>query len=145
MVRGFVEGVLGPLGTQVLDFYIENSLLINTVVLAYGLIMLMSWTTTLNIRKRLLYAMLVQMTQRDDIRPDAKVKRILKEIQIPWEEAIGQSRFPLVAHRTGLRPYQKSLQNVQRIITPEELAKDALMMIGGSNKTIHRRPKSLRK
>lgn len=145
MIRGLVEGMLGPIGTQVLDFYIANSLVINSVVLVYGLVMLLSWTNTVNIRKRLLYAMLVQMTNRSDITGKTKVNRILNEINIPWEEAIEQARFPLVSPRGGLRPHPKTVETVKEIISAEDLAHDALMMISGQNKTMHRRPGGLRR
>jgi len=145
MIKAFIEATAGDLGRALLDFYLTNSIPINIVVAAYGLVMVMSWTNTVNMRKRLLYAMLLQMTSREDIKADAKVKRILKEISIPWEEVLNRARFPLIAARAGLIPYPKTIGRLQEIIPPEELALDALMMMGGKNKTMHRRPQRKRR
>ncbi len=129
MVRALIEGMLGPLGTQVLLFYEANSLPINLIVVSYGLVMVLAWSNLVNIRKRLLKSMLAQMLDQPGIDASAKLKRILREIDIPWESAIGQSWYPFVARQMAFWPRRASVETIQALLPAEELATQALELL----------------
>ncbi|HQE17567.1 MAG TPA: hypothetical protein PK607_03620, partial [Aggregatilineales bacterium] len=88
MLYALIETYLGPIGRAMLHFYIENSLVINTLVVAYGLVIVMSWTNLVSIRKRLVGAIAAQIVQNPALNAQSKVKRVLKEVDIPWQAAI---------------------------------------------------------
>ena len=100
MVRAFIEMTLGRWGVAVLEFYEANSLPINTLVVAYGLTLTLSWANLVRIRKWLAATIAYRIYERPDMGPDTKLKRVLREIEIPWEDAV-KRRFPLVSKRTG--------------------------------------------
>ena len=126
MVRAIIESYMGPLFVQVSRFYEANSLLINSVVVLYGLVIVLSWASLYNIKRRLVSVMVHQMLARPDITPQTKVKRVLKEVDIPWAAVVEQMRFPFVAQQAALLPQRKSVEAVKAHLTPEELAKEAL-------------------
>ncbi len=126
MVRAFIEAMLGPIGVQVLRFYEANSLSINLIVVSYGLVMVLSWTNLVNIRKRLIQAMVAQMRQKPHITPETAVKRVLREVEIPWEAVGRQMWFPLVARQMALWPRRITAETLQALLPAEELATQAL-------------------
>ncbi|HEC24305.1 MAG TPA: hypothetical protein ENI95_15460 [Chloroflexi bacterium] len=126
MVRALVESFLGPIGVQILYFYEEHSLFINSIVLIYGFVMVFSWVNLSGIRKRLIGAMVDQMREHPDIHAGAKIKRVLREIEIPWESVIDERRYPFVAPQMALWPRRKSVEVVKALLSPEELAAEAL-------------------
>ena len=126
MIRAFIESMLGTWGVRVLNFYEANSLYINSVVVIYGMVIVLSWTNLVSIRKVLVYEMVMQMKEHPKINRKSKTKQVLQEINIPWEETISKVRFPLVARQASLWPKRLNLENVQSLLTPEELAEQAL-------------------
>ncbi len=126
MVRAFIEAMLGPIGVQVLRFYEANSLSINLIVVSYGLVMVLSWTNLVNIRKRLISAMVAQMRGNPRLTSGSAVKRVLREVEIPWETVGRQMWFPLVARQMALWPKRITAETLQALLPAEELAAQAL-------------------
>lgn len=132
MVRMFIDIMLGRWGMAVLEFYKANSLPINAPLLAYCLLLTFSWGSLARIRTWLVMTIVSQLQVLPNIEPDAKLKRVLCEIEIPWEQAV-ERRFPFVAKRLGLWPRRVSVEVLQELLPSEELALEALeaMALGG--------------
>lgn len=126
MVRAFIESMLGTYGVRVLNFYETNSLYINSVVVIYGMVIVLSWTNLVNIRKALVYEMVMQMKEHPKINRKSKIKQVLQEISIPWETTLAKVRFPFVARQASLWPKRLNLENVQSLLPVEELAEQAI-------------------
>ncbi len=126
MVRVFIESMLGTWGVRVLNFYETNSLYINSVVVIYGMVIVLSWSNLVSIRKTLVYEMVMQMKEHSKINRKSKVKQVLQEISIPWEPTIAKVRFPFVARQASLWPKRLNLENVRSLLPDEELAEQAL-------------------
>lgn len=126
MIRAFIESILGTWGVSVLNFYETNSLYINSVVVIYGMFIVLSWTNLVNIRKALVYEMVMQMKEHPKINRKSKVKQVLQEISIPWEATIAKVRFPFVAQQASLWPKRLNLENVRSLLNDEELAEQAI-------------------
>ena len=135
MLYALIETYLGPIGRAMLHFYIENSFAINTVVVAYGLVIVMSWTNLVSIRKRLVGAIAAQIVQNPALNAQSKVKRVLKEVDIPWQAAVADVRFPLVAQQMALWPKRKTVEAVQALLPAEDLVKQALEVLAQSETT----------
>jgi hypothetical protein len=129
MLRAIFEGLMGSAFVQVLRFYERYSLPINAVIVAYGFVMVFSWSNLVYIRRRLVSAIVDQMRQHSDLGPDVKPKRVLKEITIPWQEALAHARFPLVAKQVAFWPRRCTLDTVQTLLPEEDLAREALTML----------------
>lgn len=125
-IRELIERVLGPWGVEALRFYDSYSLPINLVVLLYGFVLVFSWRNLDGIRSYLVDDMARQMRQRLGSSKKTDPDFVLENVTIPWESALEQSRFPLVAQRWALLPRKRSLQSVRQLLTPEDLARDVL-------------------
>ena len=126
MVRGIVEAVLGPYGVQILKLYEANSLWVNSLVVAYGLAIVLSWANLKHIRARLLAALIDQLESLPRLDPAAQPAKLLRRVSIPWAEAVRQARFPFVAQQSALWPRRASPESVQALLPPEDLVHDAL-------------------
>lgn len=126
MVRALVETFLGSVGVTVLHFYEANALLINSIVVLYGALIVMSWTNLASIRKRLVGAIAAQIVNSPTLNQKSTVKRILAEVDIPWQAALDDVRFPLIAQQTAFWPKKKSVEALQAMLPPDDLVKRAL-------------------
>jgi hypothetical protein len=139
MVRAWIEQLLGAWGTSLLDFYAANSLYINLLVVAYGGVVVLSWMNLKAIRQRLLADLVDQLSRDPRLGEDARPKKVLSRMTIPYDQAIQQARFPFVAQQTSFLPRRATLAAVQALLPAEELADDALKALA---KTGNRTTKS---
>ena len=142
MLRAIIETFLGSFFFEVLQFYEANSLIINTFVVAYGLLMVLSWSNLANIRKHLVSAMVDQMQAIPKSHAKAKIKHVLRDVEIPWERVVGESRFPFVAPQVGLYPRRTSVAVVQALLKETELVREALQKVGVAGDSGDQQPKS---
>jgi hypothetical protein len=126
MVRVLIEQMLGTWGTALLDFYHANSLFINLLIVLYGGLVVLSWTNLKGIRRQLVQNLVAQLQAIPNLEVDAQPHKVLRQVNIPWEQAIEQRRFPFVAEQTSFLPRRATLAIVQSLLPPEELASDAL-------------------
>jgi len=133
MIRSFVEGILGPLGRQLLFYYEAHALPINLIVLSYGLFMLMAWTTLLRIYRHMIVLLARQIHEHPDLNRKSTVKRISDTLSIPWQEAVDAAQFPLIARPASVFPMRKTVANVQKIIEEKDLVLGALEVLKGTH------------
>ena len=115
MVRAFVEMMLGDFGRQLLYFYEANACAINTIVLAYGVIMFASWNNLVRMYRFLIVEIAKEVHLADDLGRKTTKKQILDSVEIPWEEAIEKANFPYIARMAGLLPKRKTVEESQDI------------------------------
>jgi hypothetical protein len=139
MVRTLVEMALGPLGIQILDAYLAHSLVINSLVLAYGFVVFASWRNLVGIRRRLVGSMISQLRASGGPDEDLKLSHVLSRTTIPWETAMESVRFPWVARQMELWPKRASLSEVQSLLDRNVLAADVIEELTG------KRPKDEKK
>jgi hypothetical protein len=60
--------------------------------------------------------------------PHSKLKRVLSEVEIPWEDAV-KKRFPFVSKQTGMWPKRTTVEALQELLSPEEMAEEALEVL----------------
>jgi hypothetical protein len=133
MVRSLVEAMLGEAGRQILYFYEAHALPINMVVLTYGLIMLMSWVTTIRVYRYLVVAVARQIHLHPDLNRKSTAKRIRDSLEIPWQEAVDAAPFPLVASQVALIPTRKSVIAIQRLFDEREMIQHAQEVLKGAD------------
>ena len=125
-LRELAEKLLGPWSVPVLDFYSDNSLVINLIVLAYGLVLVSSWFNLKGIRRRLVGEMVAQVRDRPDVDTETKRRQALRGADIPWESAVSQARLPFVTGQLSFGVWRTSVEAVQRLLPLDELVSDAL-------------------
>ncbi len=138
MLHSFLEAFMGRGFAALLRFYEANSLIINSIIAAYGLVMVLSWRSLFLIRRELIRAMVSQMRQEPGRFINAKTRHVLAKVEIPWEAALKITRFPWVAPQRAFYPRRKTVEAVQALLPAEGLAREALetlAALGGSGGT----------
>lgn len=132
MLRPMIEGLLGEFGRQILYFYEANQLVLNLIVLTYGLIMFMSWSTLIRIYRHLVLLIADDIEKNPNLKKKSKVSKIKSEIEIPWQTAVDAAWFPLVANNGGIIPGRKSVAVVQKLFDEDELIAHAKEVLDGA-------------
>ena len=132
MIRPMIEALLGEFGRQLLYFYEAHQLILNIIVLIYGFIMFMSWSTLIRIYRHIVLLIVKQIKENPNLGKKSKVVTIRKNIDIPWQEAVDAARFPLIANNGGVIPAPKSVATVQRLFDEDELITHALEVMQGA-------------
>ncbi|HLF74752.1 MAG TPA: hypothetical protein VI524_10420 [Anaerolineales bacterium] len=119
----WVKGQTGTWGPALLDFYYGNAGWINALVMAYGLLLLLSWQNLSRVSDSLVGQILEQAERMQDGKTKGKKPRAVRlgAFTLSWEEACAASRFPFVARQTGLMIHRSSPENVRSLITERDL------------------------
>ena len=120
MIYAMIRSTLGGIGRAILDFYIANSLYINTLVLCYGLIVVLALQS---------YAMgLRQVTTELEKSGKKLYKYSLRELQqflnsssFPWVQVQHSFWFPLITSPRRFLVFPKNLNSMKMIFDPDRL------------------------
>jgi hypothetical protein len=132
MVGPFIEAMMGDIGRAILYFYRDNSLIINLIVLTYGLFMFIAWNNLLRIYRFLIVEMARAAHTSEELNRKKSNKKIRKIIGVPWEKAIETSPFPYIARIGAIIPKRKTIENLQLLFDEKDLADKALKAIQGA-------------
>ncbi len=117
MIRAFVLYMLGPLGRQALEFYLEHSLWINGLVVVYGALLALAHLNLRRLERRAVERLL-------GTAPPGPRAADSAPAAVPWEEIIASaSFFPFVAGPTGLVPRRCRPDVLERLIPASRLKK----------------------
>ena len=92
MIFGIIRGFLGEFGRVVLDFYLANSLSINSLVLVYGLFIFFSRQNYLAIWRKILLKIGFDPEKQNQ---KLKISKPLYE-KIDWKEIANSIWFPFI-------------------------------------------------
>ena len=133
MIRSFIEAVLGDFGRQVLFFYEANAVLINSVVLLYGLFMFLTWNNLVRVYRFLIIEVAKNVHLDEELNRKSTNKRIRDTIVIPWEKAVEAAPFPFVARLGALWPRRMSVETLQIYFEDKELVNQAVKLLKGEH------------
>jgi hypothetical protein len=122
MIDAFVRGILGPWGSQLLDFYLQYSLWINGAILLYFLLLIVGRRNYRNIFYFIIDDLKQRYSSKLKNKTAAQIEKELSRLDIPWEAAFQSSRMPIISSPAGLVPYPLSQGRLQKIITPARLS-----------------------
>lgn len=95
--------MLGSVGRPILYFYLDHSVIINSFVLIYGLVILIAAINTRRIERQVNRLIVEQTKTLLGKNPDISIKKVYRKIRIPWEELIKQhSFFPFISGESDL-------------------------------------------
>lgn len=132
MVGPFLEAIMGDVGRAILYFYQANELVINVIVLVYGVFMFYSWNNLLRIYRFLIVEMAKSAHLSEDLNRKKSNKKIRKIIGVPWDKAVEVSPFPYIARIGALIPKRKTVENLQLLFDEKDLADKALKALQGA-------------
>ena len=132
MVGPFIEALMGDVGRAILYFYQDHALVINTIILIYGVFMFYSWNNLLRIYRFLIVEIARDAHTSEDLNRKKSNKKIRKIIGIPWEKAVETSPFPFIARIGAIVPKRKTVENLQLLFDEKDLADQALKALQGA-------------
>ena len=99
----WVKNKTGVWGPAILDFYFHNAGWINAIVVAYGILLLLSWQNLSRVCDTLVDQILDQAKEiRIGKTKGDKPKVVhLSDFQLSWDQAFASSKFPFIAKQTG--------------------------------------------
>jgi len=128
----WVKSQTGVWGPALLEIYFRNAGWVNTLLVAYGLLLLLSWQNLARIGDALAGQILEQAGRK--IKAGSKTKKPksvrLSDFDLSWEEAISASGFPFVAKQTGILIHRASSENIRTLITERELIQRCARRLG---------------
>jgi hypothetical protein len=122
----FIRGMLGNFGSSAMDFYFRYSYFINGLILLYALLVVgarRSYQASWRVLAKTLeprFHSYIQENKRDQL------KRAVLRIELPWQEALQASRFPLITGRRGIWVYPRTLKTLQRLFDPDHMVDELL-------------------
>ena len=122
MIYSFIRGMLGTTGDILLDFYIANSLWINALILLYAILVAVARHTFDMSRRSVIAFLESQYGQQFEQKKPGSVLKVLHRINIPWDQALGQSGFPFMTPPGSIWIYPKNSATFQRLLPLEKLA-----------------------
>lgn len=131
MVGPFLEAIMGEVGRAILYFYRDNALILNTIILIYGLFMFAAWQNLVRIYRFLIVEMARDAHLSEELNRKKSNQKLRKIIGVPWEKAIDQSPFPYIARLGALVPKRKTVENLQQMFDEKDLADKALKALQG--------------
>jgi hypothetical protein len=119
----WVKSKTGVWGPALLDFYFHNAGWINAILVAYGLLLLLSWQNLSRVIDALVDQILEQAKQAEGAEGKAGKPKVvhLSDFQTSWEDAFASSKFPFVAKGSGLIFHRSNLENVRALISDRDL------------------------
>ena len=122
MVDAMLRGILGDYGEFVLDFYLENSLVINAILLFYAIIVSFSYRSYRSALTVLLNHLQENYTEKLQKKTTKELVYLLEKIDLPWQAALDAFRFPLIAQPRKLLPKVKNMEKLKELISISVLA-----------------------
>ena len=119
----WVKSKTGDWGPVILEFYFQNAGWINAIVVAYGILLLLSWQNLSRVCDSLVDQILDQ-AREIEVKNGKRNKPItvpLSHFSLSWDQAFESSRFPFIAKQTGFLIRRSSLENVRTLIVDRDL------------------------
>jgi len=114
MIRAFIESLLGNAGRAIFNFYEENSLVINGIIIFYGLCVYLA--------HQAFHAMLKKIKHQLDFKEGKemgkeKLGTIIDRSELNWDDIKKAAWFPLIAIQGKIAIHLKNKANLQKIFS----------------------------
>ncbi|HEX7557300.1 MAG TPA: hypothetical protein VF338_11790 [Leptolinea sp.] len=123
IVQGIIKGFIGNWGMKVGEFYYNNSLWINGIILLYALVIFVAWKNYRVVSDFLIQNISDQLAPKAKTWSKSEVTRNLKSIEIPWLEARKRLTIPLLAKTDYFIPTIASVETIQKLFPQDVLIK----------------------
>ena len=119
----WVKSMTGLWGPVLLNFYYQYAGWINALVVAYGLLLVLSWQNLSRVRDSLMDQILTQAEEFEG-RDKKNPRNIhLSDFKLSWEIAYDAQKFPFMARQSAFIVQQSSLENAKKMISDRDLIK----------------------
>ena len=122
VVDVIIREFLGNWGQILLDFYLRYSLYVNSLLFLYVVLVILS-RRSYHLTLRRLLAILEDQYQAEIRKKNRhQIKAALTRQGVPWEQALGASRYPFLTPPRGIGVRVKSVKTFQKLFPVETLA-----------------------
>jgi len=122
MIDVMVRGFLGEWGQAILNFYQQNSVWINAILLLYFMIVILSQNNYKHTLVGLVLAIEDKYPGQFDKKTSKEIVRILGKKELPWQAVMNTSKWPFIATPRQLYPHARNESSLKKMITIEILA-----------------------
>jgi len=122
MINVMVRGFLGEWGQALLNFYQQNSVWINAIILLYFFIVILSQQNYKQTLAGLILAIENKYPGQFDKKSSKEIVRMLNKKEIPWEAVLNISKWPLIATPRQFYPRARNESSLKKLIPIEILA-----------------------
>lgn len=123
IVMGIVQGFIGTAGMKILEFYTNNSLWINGIILFYALIIFVAWKNYRTVYFFLLENLTEQMAPKAKTWSKSEVTKNMRNVEIPWNAACKKAVIPLIAKTDYFIPSFVSEEVIKKLFPQDFLIK----------------------
>jgi hypothetical protein len=122
MINVMVRGFLGEWGQAILNFYQQYSFWINAIILLYFLMVLLSQRNFKQTLENLIISIENKYPGQFEKKTIKEIARILGKKEIPWEEVLNNSKWPLIATPRQFYPRLKDETSLKKLISLDVLS-----------------------
>ncbi len=122
MIDVMVRGFLGEWGQAILNFYQQNSVWINAIILLYFMIVILSQNNYKQTLAGLILAIEDKYPGQFDKKTSKEIVRILGKKELPWQAVMNTSKWPFIATPRQFYPHARNESSLKKLITIEILA-----------------------
>lgn len=122
MVDVIIRELLGNWGEKILDTYLRYSLYINSIILVYVGLIVLSRRNYQRISEHLIQNVIDHYQDKARKKDRRQIEKFLKTIDLPWEEALNLSRYPFVTPPHRFLLYVKNEKTIRRFLSIETIA-----------------------
>jgi hypothetical protein len=134
MVDALIRGVLGTVGSRLLDFYLQHSLWINILLFTYAMLVVFARRNYLQVSQYILAGFIQQHGAKLSKKSPKEIHTLLSKWKIPWEEGMRAGWFPFVSSPQGLLLRVRSVRTFQKIFTMDRLVESIVQQTSSRSK-----------
>lgn len=122
MVDVMVRGFLGEWGQAILNFYQQNSVWINAIIMLYFLVVILSQNNYKQTLANLILAIENNYPGQFEKKTSKEIARMLNKKEIPWQVVLNTSKWPFIATPRQFYPQARNESSLKKLIPIEILA-----------------------
>ena len=121
MFDAIIRGSLGEIGSAILDFYIQNALWINGILLIYGLSLVFAKRGYTKIKEEIIREVTNHFGEAVYGKNEKNFKKAMDRIQLNWESIANQTRMPVISVNNSYFFRKKTHTFLREHFTPEKV------------------------
>ena len=134
MIDALVRKFLGTAGTGFLDFYLQNSLWVNTLLFTYAVLVIFARRNYGQIAQYILAEFFQKYGDKLGGKSPNEIRALLLKWKIPWENGMQAGWFPFISSPQGLLLRLKSNETFQKIFPIDILVETVVQQTSSRSK-----------
>jgi hypothetical protein len=134
MIDALVRRFLGTTGSGLLDFYVQYSFWINTLLFAYAILVVFARRNYGQVAQHILAGFLQKHGEKLARKSPNEIRALLLNWKIPWENGMQAGWFPFISFPQGILLHLKSGRTFQKIFPIDVLVETILRQTSSRSK-----------